>query len=422
MGKNGMIAIPLSKNMCPRLFLELHCIVLKKMSSTSAILSSTKVFHSVLMNPVFFNTYTHVPDRYRTAGSESWGAESVLTHALNETTWHGSTPLSFDADGNMLTNGVWSYEWDAENRLAAVSSNAVFSVSDRYDGWNRVEERIAYAGGTCSTNRYYWGKDLSGTLQGAGGVGGLVAVSIGGQYYFPCYDNLGNVVAYVDENGSKVATYTYDAFGNTLSSSGSMRYAFPHRFSTKYYDAETGLYYYGYRFYLPELGRWMNRDPIEERGGNNLYAFAEIKPLFVLDVHGANIYLVTGNDSGFSINDHYHQSICVDDPSSLDSQSKKTCFSFAYMGNWKLFCPNKKWLGWSSTTLGGYVMEGEIYETYFVGSVSAEKMTTAGQDSKWLSWMRTSRKGLKDVYSVARHNCRMYSQNEFDDAPGVIKP
>jgi len=47
----------------------------------------------------------------------------------------------------------------------------------------------------------------------------------------------------------------------------------PYRFSTKYFDDETELYYYGYRYYSPELGRWLIRDPIEERGGINLYGF-----------------------------------------------------------------------------------------------------------------------------------------------------
>ena len=88
---------------------------------------------------------------------------------------------------------------------------------------------------------------------GAGGVGGLVAVSIDGDYYFPGYDNNGNVIGYWDEAGSLVAEYAYDAFGNTISASGSMAAVFPHRFSTKYYDAETDLYYYGYRYY----SRWV---------------------------------------------------------------------------------------------------------------------------------------------------------------------
>ena len=99
---------------------------------------------------------------------------------------------------------------------------------------------------------------------GAGGVGGLVAVSIGGSFYFPGYDNNGNVIGYWDESGSIVAEYAYDAFGNTIASSGSMASVFPHRFSTKYYDAETDLYYYGYRYYSPSLGRWISRDPIQE--------------------------------------------------------------------------------------------------------------------------------------------------------------
>ena len=50
-------------------------------------------------------------------------------------------------------------------------------------------------------------------------------------------------------------------------------------FSTKYLDHETGLYYYGYRFYNPELKRWLNRDPIEERGGVPLYCFVNNNPI-----------------------------------------------------------------------------------------------------------------------------------------------
>ena len=124
-----------------------------------------------------------------------------------------------------------------------------------------------------STTKYYWGKDLSGTLQGAGGVGGLLYETIDGVIYIPCYDNNGNVTKYVDENGNIVASYTYDAFGVLIAKPGPLADVFRHRFSTKYYDAETGLYYYGYRFYHPALMRWLNRDPIEEDGGVNLYGF-----------------------------------------------------------------------------------------------------------------------------------------------------
>ena len=79
--------------------------------------------------------------------------------------------------------------------------------------------------------------------------------NIGGVWYFPLYDNNGNVTDYVSETGQVVASYAYDAFGRTLSATGPMASVFPFRFSTKYYDAETGLYYYGYRYYSPRQRR-----------------------------------------------------------------------------------------------------------------------------------------------------------------------
>ena len=200
---------------------------------------------------------------------------------------------TYDADGNLTAFGPWDYTYDAANRLKTASSNGVLIVTNFYDaksrrvkkvtqeatmtffydGWNLVEERIAYTNGISSTIHYYWGKDLSGALQGAGGVGGLLYLTIDGVPYVPNYDNIGNITRYLDLNGNTVAQYTYDAFGGTLSQSGSLSTFFRHRFSTKYLDVETGLYYYGYRFYSPLLMRWLTRDPLEEKGGINLYAF-----------------------------------------------------------------------------------------------------------------------------------------------------
>ena len=126
---------------------------------------------------------------------------------------------------------------------------------------------------------------------GAGGVGGLVAVSVDGDFYFPGYDNNGNVIGYWNEDGEIVAEYAYDAFGNTIYEDGDLADFFPHRFSTKYYDAETDLYYYGYRYYSPSLGRWISRDPIGEEGGWNLYCFVGNMPNSVIDVLGENRFL-----------------------------------------------------------------------------------------------------------------------------------
>jgi len=106
------------------------------------------------------------------------------------------------------------------------------------------------------------------------------------QFYIPWYDAFGNILGYCDAQGNVVATYTYDAFGKLVASSGPMADVFSHRYSTKYFDPETGLYYYIMRYYSPELMRWITRDPIGEEGGVNLYAFCENNPTSRYDVNG----------------------------------------------------------------------------------------------------------------------------------------
>ena len=214
----------------------------------------------------------------------------------------------YDSDGNLLSCGELTFGYDGENRLTTVLSNGVLLVTNVYDtksrrvkkvtseatmtffydDWNLIEERIAYTNGTTTTIQYYWGKDLSGELQGAGGVSGLLYLTVSNsnsqlQLYIPCYDNNGNVTKYVDANGNIVASYTYDAFGNLISKSGTLADFFRHCFSTKYFDIETGLYYYGYRFYHPTLMRWLNRDPMEEDGGENLYEFCGNNGILEID-------------------------------------------------------------------------------------------------------------------------------------------
>jgi len=86
--------------------------------------------------------------------------------------------------------------------------------------------------------------------------------------------------------GSIVAQYAYDAFGNTTQKSGVKADELKMRFSTKYFDDESGLYYFGHRFYSPRIARWLTRDPIEERGGLNLYAYCGNDSMNNVDPYG----------------------------------------------------------------------------------------------------------------------------------------
>src|SRR5574344_1919734 len=135
---------------------------------------------------------------------------------------------------------------------------------------------------------YTWGLDASGSMQGAGGVGGLLMVNAGsGGFHFPAYDLNGNVMGLVNAaNGNISAKYEYGPFGEVFCSVGDMAGVNPFQFSTKYTDNETDLVYYGYRYYSPALGRWLSRDPIEEQGGLNLYGFVNNDPVNSHDMLG----------------------------------------------------------------------------------------------------------------------------------------
>ena len=170
-----------------------------------------------------------------------------------------------------------------------------------YDGWNVIAEfetkttKHKEQNTKNSAARYYtWGRDLSGTLQGAGGVGGLLSIRIEsddskGELLYPSYDANGNISEVVDSNGMVRAAFQYGPFGNLISGSGDLAEEIPFRFSTKYFDDETGFNYYGFRYYVPETGRWLNRDPIGERGGLNLYAFVTNRPTISVDYMGQHI-------------------------------------------------------------------------------------------------------------------------------------
>ena len=294
---------------------------------------------------------------YDTIGNRLWSAANSTTNiyaanSLNQYTQVGrvapcpptpdgglgpvALPVTpaYDADGNMTDDGTFSYSYDAENRLVsaypvspAAGSLAVENRYDhrhrrvrkivrRYDGttwetaethtfvWdenNIVMERIALANGATRICEYFWGTDKSGTEQGAGGVGGLLAVSVDGAFYVPCYDHNGNIVRYVSETGGVAARYTYDPYGNITDMSGALATQFSFGFSTKYHDRETGLVAYQRRFYSPGLGRWLNRDPIEEEGGENLYGFCDNDPSGAIDPIGLECTVGTFNVRSISI-------------------------------------------------------------------------------------------------------------------------
>jgi RHS repeat-associated protein len=247
--------------------------------------------------------YAYDPIGNRTAATNVAEALTYTANALNQYTniTAGSVvvPL-YDLDGNLTNYNGWTFAWDAENRLikavngATVVSNQYDYMSRRvsksvngsarqflYDGWAMVQESAG-----AQTNSYVYGLDLSGSIQGAGTIGGLLSASLNGTQAYYFYDANGNVSDLVATNGASLAHYEFDPYGNATVSTGSLSEVNPFRFSTKYADDETGFCYYGYRYYDPVTGRWRNRDPFAERGGANLFAFAQNDGFNRLDALG----------------------------------------------------------------------------------------------------------------------------------------
>jgi RHS repeat-associated protein len=255
------------------------------------------------------------------------------------TNGNASGPMDYDANGNPTsqTNLFRSYEYDDENRLTAVQDYYLdeygnpqgwrtefeydglgrlrwrleyvpatgfsrirplvsgswsfdHAVEYLYDGWRVIQERNE---GNTPIVSYTRGVDLSGSLEGAGGIGGLLARSTGspstnwtGHAYYHA-DGNGNITCLIDASQTVVARYGYDPFGAMTYQSGTnaVGYDNVYRFSSKEMH-QSGMYYYGYRFYDPNLQRWINRDPIQEEDGPNLYNFVSNFPTTLVDLFG----------------------------------------------------------------------------------------------------------------------------------------
>ncbi len=236
------------------------------------------------------------------------GTNDYVTNAIGNL-FVPNTPevFGYDLDGNMTNDGRWAMTWDGENRLIQMESlpNGPIGCSNRlvfaydqqsrrvskavqtfnggawsvtlsnrfvYDDWSLLAELNA----TNNTviNSFVWGLDLFGSIESEGGVGGLLFIaSTNAGTHLTGYDGNGNVSVLVTANtGTAAAEYEYDPFGNVQRATGPMISLNVLRFSTKHVDTESGLYYYGHRFYNPFIGRWLSQDPIDDPGFNRAKA------------------------------------------------------------------------------------------------------------------------------------------------------
>ncbi|MBV9470593.1 MAG: DUF4258 domain-containing protein [Abitibacteriaceae bacterium] len=271
--------------------------------------------------PQINNSYTYDAMGNRTSSTWPGAQNSYTPNALNQYTSIATTDgngtstlnLNYDYNGNLTSYGNVTYGYDDANRLNQIINTdpqtGVYTHKSEfvYDGYGR--KCIAREYGWDNQNNvwmpqselhYVYGgrnvlqerdgnNNILATYTRTGNIGKLLARSVVNgdgttSHYYYHYDGRSNVTQLTDSTQTVVANYTYDAFGNgtaTGPQSGQ-----PYRFSTKEYHAYSGLYDFSLRFYSPGLGRWINRDPICEHGGLNVYNFVHNNPLTHVDGYG----------------------------------------------------------------------------------------------------------------------------------------
>lgn len=274
-------------------------------------------------NYLFDFTYDPIGNRETYTTSESGNPVQSLYTANNLNQYTSITNPSqsptYDPDGNMLTmtlnSGSWTNTFNAENRIiVAEKSDAKLEFSYDYMG-RRVEKKV-YSG---STGNWTLDKHLKFVYDGylqieeldalnsdnvdkkrIWGMGKIICDVHGTTAYYALGDANKNITEYLDSSGTLQAHYEYSPFGKITAKLGLKQDDFDFRFSSEFFDHETGLVYYNYRYYSPELGRWTNRDPITEIGGFGLYAMVSNTPINFTDILGLKnakpVWIYTGKE------------------------------------------------------------------------------------------------------------------------------
>lgn len=260
-----------------------------------------------------------------------------------------SVCFAYDLNGNLRTNGTRIFDYDDENQLIRLTEPDAWKSEFDHDGkgrrrirreynwvpglnaWQLMNEiHYVYDNNLVIQERWYppqlpsvapsaisytRGSDLSGKLDQAGGIGGLLArsrsVGFSGTAYYHC-DGAGSVAALLDASQVRVAIYSYDPFGHIVTESGPAAGNNPYRFSSREEHTPSGLLHFLRRAHSPESQRWVSRDrlgevapgepsategqdvglPFESVSGCNLFRYVRNDPINMVDPLGNDFWKI----------------------------------------------------------------------------------------------------------------------------------
>ena len=249
--------------------------------------------------------YAHDAAGNRTARNDGAATTSYALGAGDRlASWTGDSgggTYAYDAAGNVTRIGrdgrpTLDLAWNGRYQLVSVSTNGAFAEGYAYDALGRRVSTTTAEGTVRHVYDDRWqvvadigaqGDVIASYVWGEG-IDSLLAVKVGGESYYPLADIQGTVWGYADAANNIVARWTYDAWGNVLDEEVSvpalatLRY----RFQGREWSAATGLVNFRMRWYDPETGRWLSKDPIGLSGGLNLYCFCMDAPILYVDPTG----------------------------------------------------------------------------------------------------------------------------------------
>ena len=241
-------------------------------------------------------------------------AERTVAYGYGDASWSDlltsidGQSLTADEIGNLLSDGTWAYTWQHGRQLAGMSKSGT-NIAYGYDSDGR---RITKTVNGTTYNYHYLGDQLVELTWGGNKLHftydstGPLSMNYNGTEYFYVKNAQGDVTGLVSASGTRVVTYTYDAWGNLLTTTGSMATtlgaANPLRYRGYVYDTETGLYYLQSRYYNPGWGRFINADdttllassPSKAHWDKNVFAYCDNNPVIRIDDEGGYWDLVIG--------------------------------------------------------------------------------------------------------------------------------
>jgi len=296
---------------------------------------------------------------------------------------------NYDKNGNLLTDGTRIFVYDAFNRMVKVLIRADNTEIAKY-GYDAFGNRVLKTVDNITTRFIYSGKQvieeyegdilMKSYIYGTMGLDDVVKIRTNSNDYYYHKDILGSVVALTDDTGGVVEKYEYDAYGKTtvLNSNGVVISASTvgndFGYTGQRADSETGLYYYKARYYSPELGRFLNQDPIGYKDSMNLYAYVNDNPVNFVDPSGEVPNLAQDTDMMRVYNDIRMIEIKREGASKEDIISSiKNEFASGYFGN-----PN----GFIYTEKEGWIdmqhFWNTVYYSNMIGSISRDMKSEVG--------------------------------------------